>query len=155
ANPTTTRVQHGLDMALDGINTRAGMTLQGTNLEQIQQLAAQVQQILSGLPQTRSVFAERVSQGFYVNVDVNRPDAAKYGLTIADVQQAVESGIGGMNVAENIEGRRRYPINVRYQRDFRGNVQELSRVLIASPSGAQIPISEVAKVSFSRGPAMI
>src|SRR5207244_10969530 len=72
-----------------------------------------------------------------------------------DVQQAVESGIGGMNVAENIEGRRRYPINVRYQRDFRDNIEGLSRVLIATSSGAQIPISEVAKVSFSRGPAMI
>ena len=154
-NTWTMPVQNRLDMALTGIKTPVGMKLQGTNLEQIQQLGAQVQQILSGLPQARSVFAERVSQGFYVNVEVNRPEAAKYGLTIADVQLAVESGIGGMNVAENIEGRRRYPINVRYQRDFRDNIQELSRVLIATPSGAQIPISEVAKVSFSRGPAMI
>jgi Cu(I)/Ag(I) efflux system membrane protein CusA/SilA len=110
---------------------------------------------LSGLPQVRSVFAERVSQGFYINVEVNRPEAAKYGLTIADVQQTVELGIGGMNIAENIEGRRRYPINVRYQRDFRDNIEKLSRVLIATSSGAQIPISEVAKMSFSRGPAMI
>src|SRR3989441_1924120 len=148
-------VQNRLDMALTGIKTPVGMKLQGTNLEQIQQLGTQVQQILSGLPQVRSVFAERVSQGFYINVEVNRPEAAKYGLTIADVQQAVESGIGGMNVAENIEGRRRYPINVRYQRDFRDNVEGLSRVLIATPSGAQVPLSEVAKVSFSRGPAMI
>ncbi len=154
-NTWTMPVQNRLDMALTGIKTPVGMKLQGTNLEQIQQLGAQVQQILSGLPQVRSVFAERVSQGFYINVEVNRPEAAKYGLTIGDVQQAVESGIGGMNVAENIEGRRRYPINVRYQRDFRDNVEELSRVLIATPSGAQIPISEVAKISFSRGPAMI
>jgi len=154
-NTWTMPVQNRLDMALTGIKTPVGMKLQGTNLEQIQQLGAQVQQILSGLPQVRSVFAERVSQGFYINVEVDRPEAAKYGLTIGDVQQAVESGIGGMNVAENIEGRRRYPINVRYQRDFRDNVEELNRVLIATPSGAQIPISEVAKVSFSRGPAMI
>jgi copper/silver efflux system protein len=154
-NTWTMPVENRLDMALTGIKTPVGMKLQGTNLEQIQQLGAQVQQILSGLPQVRSVFAERVSQGFYVNVEVNRAEAAKYGLTIADVQQAVESGIGGMNVAENIEGRRRYPINVRYQRDFRDNLQELSRVLIATPSGAQIPLSEVATVSFSRGPAMI
>src|SRR5712675_190111 len=154
-NTWTMPVQNRLDMALTGIKTPVGMKLQGTNLEQIQQLGAQVQKILSALPQVRSVFAERVSQGFYINVEVNRPEAAKYGLTIADVQQAVESGIGGMNVAENIEGRRRYPINVRYQRDFRDNIEELSRVLIATSSGAQIPISEVAKVSFSRGPAMI
>src|SRR6184192_2363029 len=154
-NTWTMPVQNRLDMALTGIKTPVGMKLQGTNLEQIQQLSAQVQQILSGLPQVRSVFAERVSQGFYINVEVNRPEAAKYGLTIADVQQTVESGIGGMNVGENIEGRQRYPMNVRYQRDFRDNLEELSRVLIATPSGAQIPISEVAKVSFSRGPAMI
>ena len=154
-NTWTMPVQNRLDMALTGIKTPVGIKLQGTNLEQIQQLGALVQQILSGLPQVRSVFAERVSQGFYINVEVNRPESAKYGLTIADVQQAVESGIGGMNVAENIEGRSRYPINVRYQRDFRDNVGELSRVLIATPSGAQIPISEVAKISFSRGPAMI
>jgi Cu(I)/Ag(I) efflux system membrane protein CusA/SilA len=154
-NTWTMPVQNRLDMALTGIKTPVGMKLQGTNLEQIQQLGAQVQQILSGLPQVRSVFAERVSQGFYVNVEVNRPEAAKYGLTIADVQQAVESGIGGMNVGENVEGRSRYPINVRYQRDFRDNVEELNRVLIATPSGAQIPISEVATISFSRGPAMI
>jgi Cu(I)/Ag(I) efflux system membrane protein CusA/SilA len=154
-NTWTMPVQNRLDMALTGIKTPVGMKLQGGNLEQIQQLGARIQQILSGLPRVRSVFAERVSQGFYINVDANRQEAAKYGLTIADVQQAVESGIGGMNVAENIEGRQRYPINVRYQRDFRDNIEELSRVLIATPSGAQIPISEVAKVSFSRGPAMI
>ena len=154
-NTWTMPVQNRLDMALTGIKTPVGMKIQGTNLEQIQQLGAQVQKILSGLPQVRSVFAERVSQGFYINVDVNRPEAAKYGLTIADVQQAVESGIGGMNVAENVEGRSRYPINVRYQRDFRDNIGELSRVLIATPAGAQIPISEVANISFSRGPAMI
>src|SRR5712692_10616622 len=131
------------------------MKIQGTNVDGIQQLGTQVQQILSGLPQVRSAFAERVSQGFYVNVEVNRPEAAKYGLTIADVQQAVASGMGGMNVGENVEGRERYPINVRYERDFRDDVEELRRVLIATPSGAQIPIEQVSKISFSRGPAMI
>jgi Cu(I)/Ag(I) efflux system membrane protein CusA/SilA len=142
-------------MALTGIKTPVGMKIQGTSLDGIQQLGSQIQQVLSGLPQVRSVFAEHVAQGFYVNVDVNRPEAAKYGLTMADVQQAVSSGIGGMNVAENIEGRERYPMNVRYQRDFRDNVDELRRVLIATPSGAQIPIEQVAKISFSHGPAMI
>jgi copper/silver efflux system protein len=88
-------------------------------------------------------------------VEVNRPEAAKYGLTIADVQAAVSSGIGGTNIAENVEGRERYPINVRYQRDFRDNLDELRRVLIATPSGAQIPIDQLASISFARGPAMI
>jgi Cu(I)/Ag(I) efflux system membrane protein CusA/SilA len=131
------------------------LKIQGPNLEGIQQVGAQVQQILSAIPEMRSIFAERVSQGFYLNVEVNRAEAARYGLTIADVQQAVTSGIGGEMVAENVEGRERYPVNVRYSRDFRDNVEELRRVLIGTPSGAQIPVSDVAKISFSRGPSMI
>ena len=155
SNTWTMPVENRLDMALTGIKTPVGMKIQGPSLDSIQGLGTQIQQILSGLPGVRSVFAERVSQGFYVNVEVNRPEAAKYGLTIADVQEAVVSGIGGMNVAENVEGRERYPISVRYERDFRDNVDELRRVLIATPSGAQIPINQVANLSFSRGPAMI
>jgi len=154
-NTWTMPVENRLDMALTGIKTPVGMKIQGASLDGIQQAGTQIQQILTGLPQVRSVFAERVSQGFYINVEVNRPEAARYGLTIADVQQAVASGIGGMNIIQNVEGRERYPINVRYQRDFRGDLDELRRVLIATPSGAQIPIEQVAKVSFSRGPAMI
>ena len=155
SNTWTMPVENRLDMALTGIKTPVGMKIQGPSLEGIQQLGTQVQQILSSLSQVRSVFAERVFQGFYVNVEVNRPEAAKYGLTIADVQEAVSSGMGGMNIAENVEGRERYRINVRYERDFRDNLDELRRVLIATPSGAQIPIDQVATVSFSRGPDMI
>ena len=154
-NTWTMPVENRLDMALTGIKTPVGMKIQGPSLDQIQQIGTQLQQVLAALPQVRSVFAERVSQGFYVNVEVNRPEAAKYGLTIADVQQAVSSGIGGMNVGENVEGRERYPMNVRYERDFRDDVEELRRVLIATPSGAQIPIEQVAKIYFSHGPAMI
>jgi copper/silver efflux system protein len=155
SNTWTMPVENRLDMALTGIKTPVGMKIQGPSLDGIQQLGTQVEQILSSLSQVRSIFAERVSQGFYINVEVNRPQAAKYGLTIADVQAAVSSGMGGMNIAENVEGRERYPINVRYQRDFRDNVDELRHVLIATPSGAQIPIEQVATLSFSRGPAMI
>ena len=154
-NTWTMPVENRLDMALTGIKTPVGMKIQGPSLDGIQQLGSQIQQVLSGDSRVRSIFAERVTQGFYINVEVNRPEAAKYGLTIADVQQAVSSGMGGMNVAENIEGRERYPMNVRYQRDFRDNVDELRRVLIATPSGAQIPIEQVAKIWFSHGPAMI
>jgi Cu(I)/Ag(I) efflux system membrane protein CusA/SilA len=154
-NTWTMPVENRLDMALTGIKTPVGMKIQGPSLDQIQQIGTQLQEVLAAVPQVRSVFAEHVSQGFYVNVEVNRPEAAKYGLTIADVQQAVSSGIGGMNVGENVEGRERYPMNVRYERDFRDDVEELRRVLIATPSGAQIPIEQVAKIYFSHGPAMI
>ena len=155
SNTWTMPVRNRLDMALTGIKTPLGLKIQGPQIDGVQQVGAQVEKILSKLPQVRSVFAERVSQGFYVNVEVNRLEAARYGLTVADIQQAVASGIGGQNVAENVEGRERYPISVRYERDFRDNVDELRRVLISTPSGAQIPIQQVATVSFSRGPAMI
>ncbi|HEU5411598.1 MAG TPA: efflux RND transporter permease subunit [Candidatus Acidoferrales bacterium] len=155
SNTWTMPVENRLDMELTGIKTPLGMKIQGLSLEGIQELGAKIQRILSTLKETRSIFAERVSQGFYINVAVNREVAARYGLTVADVQRAVESGIGGEDIAENIEGRERYPINVRYNRDFRDNLDELRQVLIATPSGAQIPISEIASVSFSRGPAMI
>jgi len=155
SNTWTMPVENRLDMELTGIKTPLGLKIQGPNLEGIQQVGAQVQQILTTIPEMRSIFAERVSQGFYLNVEVNRREAGRYGLTIADVQQAVTSGIGGEMVAENIEGRERYPVNVRYSRDFRDNVEELLRVLIGTPSGAQIPVSDVAKISFSRGPSMI
>ena len=155
SNTWTMPVQNRLDMELTGIKTPLGIKIQGPGLDGIQQVGAQVQRVLSTLQEVRTVFAERVSQGFYVNIEVNRTEAARYGLTVGDVQQAVTSGIGGKTIAENIEGRQRYPINVRYSRDFRDNVDALRRVLIATPSGAQVPIAEVATVSFSRGPAMI
>ena len=155
SNTWTMPVENRLDMELTGIKTPLGIKIQGPTLEGIQQVGARIQQVLSALPQTRSIFAERVSQGFYINIAVNREEAARYGLTVADVQLAVESGIGGEDIAENIEGRARYPIDVRYNRDFRDNLDELRQVLIATPSAAQIPLGEVATISFSRGPAMI
>jgi Cu(I)/Ag(I) efflux system membrane protein CusA/SilA len=155
SNTWTMPVENRLDMELTGIKTPLGMKVQGANVDGIQQLASQIQNVLSGLPELRSVFAEKVAQGFYVNVAVTREEAARYGLTVADVQTAVASGIGGQNVAENIEGRERYPINVRYQRDFRDNVEQMRDVLIGTPSGAQIPLGQVAKISFTHGPAMI
>jgi len=155
SNTWTMPVENRLDMELTGIKTPVGLKVQGPNLDQIQQVGAQIQQALAGMPEMRSAFAEKVAQGLYVNIEVNRDEAARYGLTVADVQRVITSGIGGMNVTENVEGRERYPINVRYERDFRDNPQDLGRVLVATSSGAQIPISQVARISFSHGPTMI
>src|SRR6059058_1885691 len=155
SNTWTMPVENRLDMQLTGIKTPIGMKIQGRTVEGIQAAGSRIEQLLSRLPEVRAVFAERVSQGFYLNIDVNRLEAARYGMTVEDVQRAVESGIGGENIAENVEGRERYPINVRYQRDFRDTPEELARVLVESPSGAQVPLGSVAKISFSRGPAMI
>lgn len=155
SNTWTMPVENRLDMELTSIKTPLGLKVQGSDVNGIQQVASQIRGILSGMPETRSIFAEKVAEGFYVNVDVNRAEAARYGLSIQDVETAVASGIGGENIAENIEGRERYPISVRYQRDFRDNVEKMRGVLIGTPSGAQIPLGQVANVSFSRGPAMI
>ncbi len=155
ANTWTMPVENRLDMELTGIKTPVGLKIQGASVDGIQQIGSQIEKILSGLPNVRGVFAERVSQGFYINVEVNRPEAARYGLTVEDVQRAVSSGIGGSNIAENVEGRERYPISVRYDRDFRDNPEALRRVLIGTPAGAQVPLEQVARISFSRGPAMI
>jgi copper/silver efflux system protein len=154
-NTWTMPVQNRLDMEMTGIKTAVGIKIQGPDFARIEDIGARMQQVLSGMSGTSAVFAERVSQGFYLNVDVNRAQAARYGLTVGDVQRVLTSEIGGANIAENIEGRQRFPIAVRYQRDFRDRPEALSQALIPTPTGEQIPVSEVARVSFSRGPAMI
>jgi len=154
-NTWTMPIENRLDMELTGIKTPVGMKIQGPNLDQIQQLGAKVQRILAGLPEMRSGFAERVAQGFYLNVEVNRAEAARYGLTVGDVQRAITSGIGGENIAENVEGRERYPISIRYAPDFRNDLDKLRRVLIATPQNGQAPLGELARLSFSKGPTMI
>jgi Cu(I)/Ag(I) efflux system membrane protein CusA/SilA len=154
-NTWTMPVENRLDMELTGIKTAVGIKIQGPDLARIEDIGARMQQVLSTMPETNSVFAERVSQGFYLNVDVNRPVAARYGLTVADVQRVITSEIGGADIAQNVEGRERFPIAVRYQRDFRDHPEALSQALIPTPSGEQIPLSEVARVYYSRGPSMI
>ncbi len=154
-NTWTMPVENRLDMELTGIKTAVGIKIQGPDLARIEEIGAQMQQILTAAPETNSVFAERVSQGFYLNVDVNRPEAARYGLTVADVQRVLSSEIGGATIAQNIEGRERFPISVRYARDFRDHPESVSQALISTPGGEQIPLSQVARVSFSRGPSMI
>ncbi len=154
-NTWTSPVEGRLDMELTGIKTPLGIKVQGPNVDGIERLAGQIQTLLATMPEQRSIFSERISQGYYINVEVNREEAARYGLSVADVQTAVSSGIGGKNIAENIEGRERYPINVRYEQDFRNSIDRMRAVLIGTPTGYQIPLGQVARVSYSEGPAMI
>lgn len=154
-NTWTMPVANRLEMEMTGIKTAVGIKIQGPDLATLQDIGARMQQVLGGMPETSTAFAERVSQGFYLNVDVDREAAARYGLTVADVQRVISSEIGGMNIAQNVEGRERFPIAVRYERGARNSPQEVSQALIATPGGEQIPIGQVARVSFSRGPAMI
>ena len=155
SNTWTMPVENRLDMELTGIKTPVGLKVQGPDLGEIQRIGSQIEEVLTGVPGTRGVFAERVNQGFYINVDVNRAEAARYGLTVDDVQMAVSSAIGGENIATAIQGRERFPINVRYLRDYRGDLEAFRKVLIMTPSGAQIPLGEVADIQLSPGPSMI
>ncbi len=155
SNSWTMPVENRLDMELTGIKTPVGLKIQGPDVDRIQQIGSQIEEILGRVPGTRGIFAERVSQGFYINVDVDRPVAARYGLTVGDVQRAVSSGMGGENIATTVEGRERYPINVRYLADYRNDLNAQRRILIMTPSGAQIPLGEVAHISLSPGPSMI
>jgi len=155
SNTWTMPVESRLDMELTGIKTPLGLKVQGPDVEGIEQLASKIRNVLTGMARVRSVFAERISQGFYINVEVNRAEAARYGLSVADVQTAVSSGVGGQNIVDNIEGRERYPVNVRYANDFRDSLERIRGVLLATPSGAQVQLGQVANISFARGPSMI
>jgi Cu(I)/Ag(I) efflux system membrane protein CusA/SilA len=155
SNTWTMPVENRLDMSLTGIKTPMGLKIQGPDLAEIQRIGAQLEEVLPQVAGTRSVFAERVSQGYYVNISVDRANAARYGVTVGDVQTAVKSAIGGENIATTVQGRERYPINVRYLQDYRNNLEALKRILIMTPDGSQIPLGEVANVELSPGPSMI
>ncbi|MGZ3620958.1 MAG: efflux RND transporter permease subunit, partial [Candidatus Binataceae bacterium] len=155
SNSWTMPVESRLDMELTGIKTPVGLKIQGPDLGEIQHIGSQIEEILSAVPNTRSVFAERVAQGFYVDIDVNRAVAARYGLTVADVQQAITSAIGGETIATAVSGRERIPINVRYFQDYRHDLDALRAVLLTTPDGAALPLGEVASVRLARGPSMV
>lgn len=155
SNSWTMPVENRLDMELTGIKTPVGLKIQGPDVNRIQQIGSQIEEILGPVAGTRGIFAERVSQGFYINVDVDRAVAARYGLTVGDVQRAVSSGMGGENIATTVEGRERYSINVRYLADYRNDLNALRRILIMTPTGAQIPLGEIARISLGPGPSMI
>src|SRR3984893_107282 len=155
SNSWTMPVENRLDMELTGIKTPVGLKIQGPDLAEIQRIGSQIEEILTAVPGTRSVFAERVAQGFYVNIKVNRAEAARYGLTVGDVQTLVASGMGGENIAVSVQGRQRFPINVRYLRDNRGDLEALRRMLVMTPGGAQLPLGEIASVTLGPGPSMV
>ena len=155
SNTWTMPVENRLDMELTGIKTPVGLKIQGPDLGEIQRIGGQITEILSGLAGTRGVFAERVAQGFYININVNRAVAARYGLTVGDVQRLVTFGMGGENIAVTVQGRERFPINVRYLRDYRDDLEALRQMLIMTPGGPQIPVGEVAEITLSPGPSMV
>ena len=149
--PIKTRI----DMLATGIKTPVGIKVAGPDLAVIQQIGERLEAILKPVAGTASVFAERVAGGRYVTVDIDRVEAARYDLNIADVQDVVSTAVGGMNVTETVEGLERYPVNLRYPRDVRDSVENLRNLPIVTPRGAHITLADVARVSVTDGPPMI
>jgi len=142
-------------MLSTGIKTPVGIKLMGEDLAVLSDLAEQIAIALRDVPGTLSVFPEKTVGGYYFDFKINREEAARYGLTVGDVQDVIMSAIGGMNVTYTVEGLERYPVNVRYTRELRDNISELERVLIPTPTGAQIPIGQVADIDIHQGPPVI
>ncbi len=148
-------VQTRTEMLSTGIRSNLGIKVFGPELDPIQQVGLEIENALHDVPGTRSVFAERVTGGYFVDFHIDREAAARYGLTVGDVEDVIEAAIGGKNITQTVEGRERYPVRVRYLRELRDDRTKLRRVLIATPTGAQIPLSLIADLSFTTGPPLI
>ena len=148
-------IQTRVEMLSTGIRSQLGIKVFGDDLRRIEESAVRIEQAVAGIHGTRSAFAERSTGGFFVDVTVRRREAARHGLSVADVNDVIRTAIGGMNVSQAIEGRERYPINVRYAREFRDHPEALRSVLVATPSGAQVPLSQIADIEFTTGPPMV
>jgi Cu(I)/Ag(I) efflux system membrane protein CusA/SilA len=154
-NTWTQPIRNRLDMLHTGIKTPVGIKVFGPDLATIERVGREIETVLRGVEGTRSVYAERVAQGYFTDIVPDRRALARYGLSAADVQDVIQIAIGGETVTRTIEGRERYPVNVRYARDFRSDLPALGRVLVKTPDGAQIPLAQVADVRVRTGPSMI
>ncbi len=155
ANAWTMPIKTRIDMLSTGIKTPVGIKVSGADLNVLQSLSLQIEQAMKTLPETLSAYGDRAMGGYFLDFDINREAAARYGLTIGDVQDVIQSAIGGMNITETVEGLERYPVNLRYPRDLRDNLEALQRVLISTPTGSQIPLISVADIRFNRGADVI
>jgi Cu(I)/Ag(I) efflux system membrane protein CusA/SilA len=155
SNSWTMPIKGRTDMLSTGIRTPVGIKIFGTDLTVIQQIGEQIEKALSPLPETRTVYAERVAGGYFFDFDINRDEAARYGLMVEEVEEIIETAIGGKRIDMTIEGRERYPINVRYSRELRDDINKLRRVLVSTPSRAQIPLGQLAAIRLTRGPPVV
>jgi Cu(I)/Ag(I) efflux system membrane protein CusA/SilA len=156
ANSWSMPIKARIDMLTTGVRTPIGIKIYGSDLNEIQRLGTQIEGVMPQIAGTRSVFAERTGGGYFLDFKWNRDAIARYGLSIDDVQSVVMNAIGGENVTTTIEGRERYPVNVRYLRDLRSDMSKLERVLVPVMGGkTQIPVSQLASVEFAAGPSMI
>ncbi|MFV2057987.1 MAG: efflux RND transporter permease subunit, partial [Thiohalomonadales bacterium] len=152
-------IQTRTEMLATGIRSTLGIKVFGDDLKTVEAAGIRIERALQDdertAPYTRSAFAERITGGYFLDFDIDRKKIARYGLTIADVEDVIMAAVGGMTISETVEGRERYAINLRYARDFRDNPQALRRVLVPTPGGAQVPLAQLAELNFRTGPPML
>jgi Cu(I)/Ag(I) efflux system membrane protein CusA/SilA len=158
ANLFTMPIKARIDMLSTGIRTPVGIKVLGPKIEELEKIGLQIENALRTVPETRTVYAERLTTGYFLDIKVKRMEAARYGLTVDDVQDVIQSTIGGKNITTTVEGRERYPVNVRYSRDFRSNIERMKRVLVpvtVDSSTTQVPLGELAEITITKGPSVI
>jgi Cu(I)/Ag(I) efflux system membrane protein CusA/SilA len=155
ANAWTMPIKARIDMLTTGVRTPLGIKVLGSDLVEIERIGEHIETALKDIPGTTSVFAERTTGGYFLDFDLKRDQLARYGLTIDDANAVLMSAIGGEPITTTVEGRERYTVNVRYLRDYRTDLDALQRVLVNTPSGAQVPLAQIADISFKTGPGMI
>ena len=152
-------IQTRTEMLATGIRSTLGIKVFGDDLDGVEATGIRIEQALQNdertAPYTRSAFAERIGGGYFLDFDIDRDKIARYGLTVADVEEVIMTAVGGMTISETVEGRERYAINLRYARDYRDDSQALKRVLVPTPTGAQIPLAQLAELNFRTGPPML
>jgi Cu(I)/Ag(I) efflux system membrane protein CusA/SilA len=154
-NAWTMPIKTRIDMLSTGIKTPVGIKVMGDDLATLSKIGQQIEAVVRTIPGTLSAYSERVVGGNYLDFDIDREAAARYGLNVGDVQDVIQSSIGGLNITQTVEGSERYPVNLRYLRDFRSDLEALRRVLFPTPSGAHIPITQVANIRIHKGPPSI
>ena len=154
-NAWTMPVKTRIDMLATGIRTPVGVKIAGPDLAELERIGRQIERIAHSLPGTSSVYAERVMGGNYLDFEIDRREIARFGLTVGQVQEVIRSAIGGMNVAEAVEGRERYPINLRYARELRDDLPALRAVLVPTPAGPQVPLGRLAAIRYAAGPPVV
>ena len=154
-NAWTMPIKTRTDMLSTGIKTPVGIKLMGEDLQVLSDLGEQVEAVMRDVPNTLSVYAERVTGGNFLDYKINRSEAARYGLTVGDIQDIIMSAVGGMNITQTVEGLERYPVNLRYGSELRDTPEKLKRILVPTPSGAHIPITQLADITIVKGPPVI
>jgi Cu(I)/Ag(I) efflux system membrane protein CusA/SilA len=154
-NAWTMPIKGRIDMLATGVRTAVGVKIFGPNLDTLQALGMRVERIVQAVPGTRSAFAERNVSGYYVDIDINRAEAARYGLNTGDIHDAIMATVGGIDAAITVEGRERYAVNVRYPRELRDNVAKLREVIIPTMRGAQVPLGQLARIEVVQGPMAV